>query len=214
MISISLRNQPPPMDPPLREAALRDARDAAGQAVQTALQDHWLARNAQPNANNWPKRGFWASVVQALGANVTDTSYQITNTLPAFFRRWQGGEPITPKRARRLALPAIAEAYAAGSPSAGRVPVALTTVVRRRAGRISVALAEYTERQNKRNPDRSVKVPGRVWYWLVKQANPAADPNAMPPASQLDQAATAAVDQYLAAILRARPGSITPRASA
>lgn len=201
MITIGFKSTLPPMDPAISQAALRDARDAAGEAVVTKLQAHWLSLNTQPNKKNWPKRGFWASVVQAVNSQPKQGSYQILMPLAAFWRRYQGGNPIVPKAAKRLAIPAIAEAYAAGRPGAGRVPVDLTVVVRKRSGRDAVvALAEYTERPDKRDPAQRVKVPGRIWYWLVKQANPAADPNAMPPMGELNATATQMVDRYLAAI--------------
>jgi hypothetical protein len=227
MISIGFKSTLPPMDPAISQAALRDARDAAGETVVTKLQDHWLDLNVKPNAKNWPKRGFWASVAQAVNTQPKIGSYQILMPLASFWRRYQGGNPIEPKKAKRLAIPAIAEAYAAGRPGAGRVPVELMTIVRKRGkvggqakstkrrskdepGKavknampsmdIVVGLAEYTERPSKVKPGKTVKVPGRVWYWLVEQSNPAADPNAMPPLGILNTAATDTVSRYLAAV--------------
>lgn len=201
MITIGFKSNLPPMDPAISQAALRDARDAAGEAVVTKLQGHWLSLNTQPNKKNWTKRGFWASVVQAVNTHPKLGSYEILMPLAAFWRRYQGGGPFGAKKAKRLAIPAIAEAYAAGRPAAGRVPVDLTVVVRKRSGRDAVvALAEYTERPDKRDPAKTVKVPGRIWYWLVKQANPAADPNAMPPMGELNATASSTVSAYLAAI--------------
>jgi hypothetical protein len=198
MISIGFKSTLPPMDPAISQAALRDARDAAGEAVVTNLQDHWLKLNVRPNAKNWPKRGFWASVAQAVNSQPKLGSYQILMPLASFWRKYQGGNPIVPKKAKRLAIPAIAEAYTAGRPGAGRVPVDLMLIVRKR-GKV-LGLAEYTERPSKDEPGKTVKVPGRIWYWLVKQSNPAADPNAMPPMGILNTTATDAVSRYLAAV--------------
>jgi hypothetical protein len=198
MISVTLKSTLPPMDPVISSAALTGARDAAGEAVVTQLQDHWIKLNTAPNKRNWPKRGFWASVVQAVNTQPRQGSYQILMPLAAFWRRYQGGDPIVPKAAKRLAIPAIAEAYAAGRPGAGRVPVDLMLIVRKRGK--ALGLAEYTERPSKDEPGKTVKVPGRVWYWLVKSANPPADPNAMPPLGILSATATQMVDRYLAAI--------------
>jgi hypothetical protein len=97
-ISIDATNRLQLADP-LAQAAEVDARNAAGEAVVTQLQDHFLKKNAQPNARNWPKRGFWAQVLQALGTNQTPDSYDVTVASPAFWRRWKGGAPITPKAA-------------------------------------------------------------------------------------------------------------------
>lgn len=200
MISIEYKGKRRQYAAPL-EAASIEARNAAGEAVLGKLQDHFLQLNTKPNARNWPKRGFWADILKTLGSNISQSAYTVTVASPAFWRRYKGGPPIQPKAAKRLAIPAIAQAYAAGRPSAGRVPVALTTIVRRRVGKPpAVALAEYTERPDKRHPDRLVKVPGRIWYWLVQQTNPAADPEAIPPISQLQSAATDAAAAYLAAI--------------
>ena len=180
------------------DAASIEASNAAGEAVVGQLQNHFLDRNNAPNAKNWPKRGFWADVLKALGSNISPTSYAVTVASAAFWRRWKGGDPITPKTKKRLAIPAIAEAYTAGRPAAGRVPVDLMVIVRKRSGKEPVvALAEYTVQRGK-------KLPGKIWYWLVKQANPGADPNAIPPPDSLRSTAIAAADSYLAAIARRR----------
>jgi hypothetical protein len=180
------------------DAASIEARNAAGEAVVGQLQNHFLDRNNAPNARNWPKRGFWADVLKATGSNITSTSYAVTVASAAFWRRWKGGDSITPKAAKRLAIPAIAEAYAAGRPGAGRVPVDLMVIVRKRAGKEpAVALAEFSTQKGK-------NVPGRIWYWLVKSANPGADPNAIPPPDSLRSTAIAAADSYLSAIARRR----------
>jgi hypothetical protein len=202
MISISHKGKRRALTARLAAASI-EARNAAGETVVAKLQDHFLKRNAQPNAKGWPSRGFWADVLKALGTNISDSSYTVTVAFPAFWRRWIGGKPFKAKEKDRLAIPAIAEAYVAGRPGAGRVPVALTTIVRKRTGKPpSVGLAEYTERPGKDDPSRKVKVPGRVWYWLVEQANPlpGGDPDAIPPISELRADATAAADAYLAAI--------------
>jgi hypothetical protein len=78
-------------------------------------------------------------------------------------------------------------------------------LVRKRSGKEPVvALADFTTRPGKRNPDKPVRVPGRIWYWLVQQANPAADPDAIPPFDSLRSTAIATADAYLAAISRRR----------
>jgi hypothetical protein len=192
-----------PLEPALAQAAEVEARNAAGEAVVSKLQDHFLVKNAQPNAKNWPKRGFWAEVLRSIGSNITATAYEIAVASPAFWRRWKGGPPITHKAAKRLAIPAIADAYAAGRPAAGRIPVDLMVIVRKRQGKTTVALAEFSTRPNKRDPNRQIRVPGRIWYWLVQQANPGPDPTAVPPIAELNAAATQTADAYLAS-LRAR----------
>ena len=202
MFTVSYKGKRREFSAPLDSASI-EARNAAGEAVVSKLQDHFLTRNTQPNARNWPKRGFWADVLKSVGSNISADSYAVTVASPAFWRRYKGGDPIEAKAAKRLAIPAIAEAYVAGRPSAGRVPVALTTIVRRRVGKPpAVALAEYTERPSKRDPNKTVRVPGRIWYWLVQQANPGRDPNATPPMSELRAAAMQAADAYLAAVAR------------
>jgi hypothetical protein len=200
MMDIAYVGKPIPLSGPLGEAAV-EARNAGGEAVVGRLQDHFLALNAKPNRRNWPKRGFWADVLKAVGSNISQSAYAVTVASPAFWRRWKGGDPITAKAKRRLALPAIAEAYVAGRPAAGRVPVDLTTIVRKRTGKPpTVGLAEYTERPSKRDPNKTVKEPGRVWYWLVQQADPAADPNAVPPRAELVALAVSTADAYLNAV--------------
>ena len=180
----------------LQESALVESRNAAGEEATTKLQDHFADLNQRPNKKGWPKRGFWAEVLKTVGANPTTAAYEISVANPAFWRRWKGGDPIIPKTGpKRLAIPAIAEAYAAGRPAAGRVPVELMLIFR---GRGRLALAEKLAPK----PGSTRPQAGRIWYWLVKSANPGPDPAAAPDIAAIAQSARTTVDSYLSAIAR------------
>lgn len=190
----------------LTPADVREARNAAAQTAAGMVNDHFLDLNTRPNKRKWPKRNFWTAVAQTIGTNLSDAAAAtISVASPAFWRRWKGGQPIEPKTRKRLAIPAIAEAYAAGTPGAGRVPVELMVIVRKRGA--VVALAEAIQRPGKRPGTPTVKAPGRVWYWLVKSANPGPDPLAKPDIAAIDNACQAMAARYVKAIL-AQKGAV------
>lgn len=182
MISIDIQGgqQLDNLDEVLRRMVMVEARNAAGEEAATELQDHFMRLDSRPNKRGWPKRNFWAQVMKTVTTQTTDPAYDIIVSAPEFWRRWKGGGPITPKTgARKLAIPATAAAYAAGRPAKGGMD--LMVLVRRKGGKVQgVALAEFTTRQSKRDPSRTVRVPGKIQYWLVASTNPGADPNAAP----------------------------------
>ena len=216
MISLDIQITVPPELQRLPERMATESREAlraAGAAVQSRLQEHFLQRNSAPNKKNWPKRGIWGQIADAVSANDSAQAYELAIGGEAgivFWRRYQGGAAFRAKTGpRKLAIPARAEAYAAGRPSLNQGLPPLAVMVRRKDGRMQgVALAEYTERPSKRDPDKTVKVLGSVWYWLVESANPPADPDAMPPTEALQSSATEAAAGYLRrAALRLNRGS-------
>jgi hypothetical protein len=92
----------------------------------------------------------------------------------------------------------------AGRPAAGRVPVELAVMVRRRGGKpVGVALAEFILRDSKRTPGKQVKELGTVWYWLVDNTNPPIDPDALPDVAGLQENARQAVSDYYGRIAAA-----------
>ena len=188
----------------VKRDALAEARNAAGEAAATELQDHFAGLNQRPNKRGWPKRGFWADVLKTVNAQALDDEYDIGVASPEFWRRYKGGSAISPKTGpRKLAIPATAAAYAAGRPASGRVPVELMVLVRRKDGKLQgVGLAEFTTRPSKRDPAKTVRVPGTVWYWLVASTNPPADPNAAPSAQRIQDVAQTTAHAYLQAKYR------------
>lgn len=94
---------------------------AATVGVGRVVRQHFVTRDAEPNKMGWPNSGFFARE----GARktsvdreaITDTRGEVVVASPAMAFRIQGGT-ITPKRGRYLAIPATAEAYRGGSPSA------------------------------------------------------------------------------------------------
>jgi hypothetical protein len=177
----------------------------AGRRVENVLREHFLEREQEPNAQNWPKQHFWAGIRTSTGlAYATETEAGVAISNPAINQKIFGGA-ITPKRGKYLAIPAIAEAYAAGSPREGSTD--FLSFVRFKSGQ--GALVENFRHGisfGRRRKDGSRKVKagklsgGRVWYWLVRKVSQAADPRAMPSQETLSAAISAEVDAYLSRI--------------
>jgi hypothetical protein len=170
----------------------RPVLEVMGNAAKRVLQDWFRAKPT--NAQGWRSSGFWAGQSRGTAvASVSDQEAVVAVSDPArpgaLAHRVTGGT-ITPKRGRFLAIPAMAAAYAAGSPREGGGPGNLAFVYSlspRGGWRPSLAVQEDVWKEvGKPRKDGSrrrklVHRAGEVWYWLVRSATQAADPNALPP---------------------------------
>lgn len=90
---------------------------AGAKTVQVEISKHLKRLQARGNKKGWPSQKFFAgkatSVERNVGiASVTDKGAVITIADPRFVHRITGGT-VTAKRAKMLAIPLTAEAYAA-----------------------------------------------------------------------------------------------------
>jgi rhodanese-related sulfurtransferase len=100
---------------PNLRAMIRRARNAKsilkqlGNEGKVMLQDHFAARDGEPNKNEWKKTHFWGGIAKAtkLG-EVTDTRAQIVVSDYRFVHKVQGG-PIS-GNGKALAIPMSYEA--------------------------------------------------------------------------------------------------------
>lgn len=212
---------------PAVDALLRSVRqpkpvlEVMGQAGVRTLRDWFRARPS--NNRGWRSSGFWTA--QSRGTAVSSVSDQeavVAVTDPdhpgALGLRVRGGE-ITPKRGRYLALPAMAAAYAAGSPREGGAPGALAFVYAqvpaggRWPGDAGAASGDWRKalamkesvwkevgkpRKDGTRRRKLVAKVGEVWYWLVSRVRVYRDPDAVPPESLLQDACTSAALSFLA----------------
>ena len=91
---------------------------AVGKQLEVDLRKHFARRDAEPNAQGWPKRHFWKREVAQHTAltEVSDDQAVVSIASPAFVHKLLGGK-VTPKRGRALSIPLSADAYRAGSAS-------------------------------------------------------------------------------------------------
>jgi hypothetical protein len=160
----------------------------AANAVRRQLQDHFRGRPS--NRLGWPSHGLWRSISAATAvADVTPAEAVISVTHPAILAKVNPETVITPKRGRFLAIPAMAAAYAAGSPREGAAPANLAFVYSRHpqgGWRPSLAVQTTVTKEvgkPRRDGTRRVKTvhqAGQIWYWLVRRAVVHGDPNALP----------------------------------
>lgn len=178
----------------------------------TRLLRDWFGRRP-PNRSGYPSSGFWRRVaVQTAVASVTNTEAIIGIGHPGMAQRVYGGT-ITPKRGKFLALPASAAAYRAGSPREGGAPANLAFAYSKHpqgGWRPSLVVQEQVEKEvgkPRKDGTRRRKVvaqAGEIWYWLVRRATQAADPDALPPSTLFSDTVRLSALQYLSTATGAR----------
>lgn len=190
-----------------KKAALEDPRGlmaAAGKRLEVELKAHFQRRNGQPNRQGWPKRNLWNQIRRATKlTSVSAGEAVVTVAAPELATKINGNPALTPKRGKYLAIPATQEAYAAGSPREGGLPLA--PLIRFRDGRRTVvALVEphmtnisFKRGRRGTTVQRGEEVGGRVQYWLKKQVRIPRDPDAIPAPAVLDAAIRAEVQAWL-----------------
>lgn len=151
------------------------------------LREHFGARERQGNKRGWPKRHFWAregrqntsvTAISADGAEVTVASAAI-----AFKAK---GGAIRAKRARNLAIPLTARAYAAGSPREGGIK---DLFFAKAGGRAFLAIPIMRGKKKTISPQ----------YLLTPSVTQAADPNALPKQSEIEAHIQNSANAWLAA---------------
>lgn len=159
-----------------------------GKTGEVVIKNRFEDLNRRPNKRGWPKQNVWNKIRQSTSlASVTEREATIAISDPRFAVHLHGGT-ITPKRARALAIPLHAEAYAAGSPREGDARLPNLFVLRRRGGR-GAFLAEAEPFGQKGRV--------RIWYVLKASVRIPRNPDALPSESDM----TAALDREARAYL-------------
>jgi len=166
----------------------RPLLEAAAKAVVNRLKDHFKARQGEGNRRGWPSHRFWygvkGSVANATGvASVTDTSATVTVADHRFLHKLTGGT-ITPKRAKSLALPLHARAYALTGKGSirGSGPPDLFVLKTVKGAWL------VRNKEESRGKGKVARLRLEFWFRLLKRVTQAADPRALPPAGALEAA--------------------------
>ncbi len=186
---------------------------AAADALALELQHHFMIRDEQtPNQEGWPRKGFWGDMVEATDvASVSRDAADVAISHPAILQKVYGGT-IEPKRGEYLALPAMAAAYAAGSPREGATPELMFHLAPHPDGGWRPALVAFSHgtkmikdrrkgHEGEYKSVRDVKKPAGVWYWLVHSVTQQPDPLTLPPSEQLAGAVLSAIEGNIDAIM-------------
>lgn len=183
----------------LREVKRPRSLYAAGaKAVQKGIVAHLIDLQSRGNRRGWPDRKFFSggpdSVRKRVGiASLTDTGATITIADPRFVHRILGGT-VSAKRARLLAIPLTAEAYAAGGKGTVRESMPDLVMIKTRKG---LYLARTTDNRGKGQDQL------RVLFKLVPRATHRPHPDEQPKLKVLSAAAQAAMLKAAAILLRA-----------
>lgn len=157
-----------------------------GKELEIQLKKHFAVRDREGNKRGFPRQHFWSREVRNKTAfrEATPDKATVGIDSPAFAHRVTGGV-IRPGPGRRaLAIPLRPEAYGV-LPRAGTIPGLFAA---RSGGKVWLAAREG----------------GAVrFYWrLVPSVYQDADPNALPPASQLKAALEKRADQEVQRIVQ------------
>jgi len=176
---------------------------AAGEQLAKDLRAHFTARDKQPNAKGWPKRHFWANIARATSlTSVTDDSAEVVIDEPAINLKVYGGT-VTPKRGKYLAIPAIPEAYQAGSPR--ELPTDFLQFVPPKNGKSAmlierdnnVVIRSKGYRKALKRKGNQLGWGGRIWYYLARKTHHDPDPDALPPTAALETSIYTAITDAL-----------------
>jgi hypothetical protein len=161
---------------------------AGAQALRIALRGHFVGRDKEGNALGGKRTHFWSDVaksVQIPADQVTDRSARVQIGEARFAQKYFGGQ-IVAKGAEYLTIPIDPRAH-------GR----RASVV---AQQLGVRLFRVTAKSGKMFLGAKVGKRQRfsLFYVLKKSVEQEADPRALPPQEQMDQAVQAAVEAELA----------------
>jgi len=180
-----------------------------GETLEADLQDHFAARNQEPNRQGWLKKNFWAGIQEKTKLDsVSDSEAIVIVDHPAINQKVYGGT-IRPKSGRALAIPMNADAYKAGSPRELQTNFLRLIVTRSGAYLVEREATNIRPRGGKKGGYRPVGQIGlRFWYHLVPSVTQPKDERALPEPSYLEGSVTAAIRGVLdAKILSASGGS-------
>ena len=198
-VSLTQNTLTPELSRLIREAKHpRSIYGAGAKAVQIGIVKHLQDLQSRGNQRGWPERKFFSggpdSVRKKVGiARLDDTGATITIADPRFIHRIEGGT-VTAKRAKMIAIPLTAEAYAAGGKGTLRQSMPGLIVIKTAKG---AWLAMPTAGRGKSADSL------RFLFKLVRSVTHKPHPSEMPDAAKLSAAAQSAM--LKAAAMLAKP---------
>ncbi len=161
----------------------RGLNAALGARLQDELKDYFFTRNARPNKRGWPSQNWWAGVADATQlTEVTEEGATVTVAHREGFAIRVHGGTIVPRERKVLTIPNIPEAY---GKSVAEYEQATGRRLFRPAGARYMAFTD--------DGGESVTLA----YFLVSRVNIPADPEALPPTRQLEEALTEEASDWL-----------------
>lgn len=167
-----------------RLARPRDLMQVMGRRLGNVLRDHFAARDREPNKRGWPKQHFWGEIREATGVSeVTDTSATVTIADYRMAHKIKGGA-IVAKQAKALTIPLHPLAYG------------------KRASVLEAETGIDLFQPGKKGEKKGVllgEYQGQLiaFYALRKRVNQPADPRALPPDEEINEAMTEEVSDWL-----------------
>ena len=165
----------------------------AGQHLRECYMRHFIGRNGG-------RAGFWSGIaedVELLDYDANSATVGVQGRSGILLMHKIYGGTILPKLGKKLAIPAIDEARAAGSPSEGRTPP-LKVLFTMRNGKLTAwALAEVGQTKS----GRLGRNAGRVWFFLADKAVQFPDLDALPSEETVESEVMAGVEADFSAIM-------------
>jgi hypothetical protein len=171
---------------------------AGAKAVQKGIVAHLQDLQSRGNAKGWPEKKFFSggpdSVRKRVGISaLSDAGAVVTIADPRFVHRIEGGT-VTPKRAKSLAIPLTAEAYAASGKGTLREAMPGLVLIKTSKGAF---LAMPTDNRGKGRDQL------RIMFKLVPSVTHRPHPDEMPDTEKLSEAARGAMQKAGEILLRA-----------
>jgi hypothetical protein len=188
----------------------RSLMEAGAKTIQVEISKHLRKLQDRGNAKGWPPQKFFAgkpdSVEKHVGiSRITNTSAEVTIADPRFVHRIEGGT-VTPKRAKNLAIPLTAEAYAAAGKGSIKESMPGLKLVKFPRGLYLVKeVGEKTTRgaTGRRKYGAVQRLRVFPMFKLVKSVTHNPHPEEMPDAAALGAAARDAMTRAAQILLRA-----------
>lgn len=196
------------ISPDLREklALLKNSTpllQKTGEELAKSIRKHFVARDSEGNKHGWPSRHFWSREGRNNTAltSFNDQEAVVSIASEAIGHKVYGGE-VRPARGRALAIPASAEAYRAGQPSAMNKDM-LEFVPLNAGGLVGMLVERQSDvlRKTKKGFRRGGQRGGNIWFWLMAKVTHAADPRALPPQEELEERVFSVAEAYLHRVL-------------
>jgi hypothetical protein len=203
-------------------AKLRNANlyRAMGRGLANSLRANFTSlQGSRPNKQGWPRQGYWARAARSVTqprldlASATGAAVTVSITEPGIAARYYGPTVIKPVTAKTLAIPAVPEAYGTRPIDArwtGKLEFSMVGgknmafVARENFFRVVSRGKNKGQRRYGTGEKNAKEGFADVVFWLRRSVTIPEDKSVLPPDAVMLDAAVAAGQEYVNAVLEAK----------
>lgn len=174
-----------------------------GEAGADLIRGHLEGLNsAKPNKLGGKRTNFWAQCARSTSFVLVPEGALVSINQIGFRQRLEGGT-ISPRNAKFLTIPAIAEAYGKRAREFNNLRFAMI------GGKPALIEAEHSGvRFGKRGVKATLNLGGKVYYWLARRVTQQAFPGALPTIDQMGKVIVERLDKIIAREKERTQGSL------